>query len=187
MDWKAVREFGISFAIIRLGYGKGHLDSAFYRHVNGALAAGLDIGIYYYSYALTEEEARAEAWFTSQVLLDCGLYPGRLAMDSWFDMEDADGYKARHGVTEADTVTALCQSYVEEMHRQGYVCGIYANYDWLIHRIQREKLSPYLSYWCAQWGPHCDFSGATLWQYTDRLDIDGRLFDGNRETVGSEP
>ena len=49
VNWQIVKNKGMEFAIIRLGYGSGHLDSEFYRNVNGALAAGLKIGIYYYS------------------------------------------------------------------------------------------------------------------------------------------
>ena len=152
LDWKAIKDWGISFAILRLGYGKGHLDRRFYENINGVLAAGLQAGVYYYSYALTVEEARDEARFTAYVLKDCGITPDRLAVGTWFDMEDADGWKER---------------------------GIYANYDWLIHRIDREKLSHYTFYWCAQWAPHCDLPGAAIWQYTDRLDVCGRVFDGN--------
>lgn len=179
LDWKEIREYGISFAMIRLGYGKGHLDSAFYRNVNGAIAAGLYIGIYYYSYALSVEEAQEEARFTWQVLEDGGLTAARLPMECWLDMEDADGFKARHGADGAPLVTALCQAYVEEMNRAGYSCGIYASYDWLMHRIRTEELSPYLSYWCAQWGRHCDFPQASIWQYTDHLGVNGRNLDGN--------
>ena len=50
VNWQIVKNKGIEFAIIRLGYGSGHLDGEFYRNFNGALAAGLKIGIYYYSY-----------------------------------------------------------------------------------------------------------------------------------------
>ena len=48
IDWREVRDAGIEFAIIRLGYGRGHLDSRFYENVNGAINAGLSIGVYYY-------------------------------------------------------------------------------------------------------------------------------------------
>ena len=179
LDWKEIREYGISFAMIRLGYGKGHLDSRFYENVNGAIAAGLYIGIYYYSYALSVEEAQAEARFTWQVLSDCGLTAARLPMECWLDMEDADGYKARYGALDSSLITSMCEAYISEMNRNGYNCGVYASYDWLIHRIRTEELSPYMSYWCAQWGRHCDFSKASIWQYTDHLDVDGRLLDGN--------
>ena len=48
IDWQAVKEAGVEFAIVRLGYGNRHLDSCFYDNVNGALDAGLDIGVYSY-------------------------------------------------------------------------------------------------------------------------------------------
>lgn len=179
LDWKAIKDWGISFAILRLGYGKGHLDGRFYENINGALAAGLKVGTYYYSYALTVEEARDEARFTAYVLKDCGITAERLPVGAWFDMEDADGWKERHGMPGNKTITAMCGAYMKEMNREGYLSGIYANYDWLIHRIDRDALSPYTFYWCAQWAPHCDLPGTAIWQYTDRLEVCGRVFDGN--------
>lgn len=74
MDWEEIRRAGISFAIIRLGWGRGHLDRLFYEHINGALAAGLSVGVYYYSYADTPKAAENEVWFTVHVLTDCGLF-----------------------------------------------------------------------------------------------------------------
>lgn len=64
IDWEEIRRAGIAFAIIRLGWGRGHLDRLFYEHINGALAAGLSVGVYYYSYADTPKAAEDEAWFT---------------------------------------------------------------------------------------------------------------------------
>lgn len=61
VDWNAVKAAGMDFAIIRLGFGNRHLDTNFYENVNGALAVGLKIGVYYYSYALDEPAARSEA------------------------------------------------------------------------------------------------------------------------------
>ena len=60
IDWAEIRRAGIAFAIIRLGWGRGHLDSLFYEHINGALAAGLPVGVYYYSYADTPKAAENE-------------------------------------------------------------------------------------------------------------------------------
>lgn len=75
IDWEEIRRAGIAFAIIRLGWGRGHLDRLFYEHINGALAAGLPVGVYYYSYADTPKAAEDEARFTVHVLADCGLSP----------------------------------------------------------------------------------------------------------------
>lgn len=78
LNWPLLKKQGLSFVILRLGWGAGHLDSRFYEYANGVLAAGLDLGVYYYSYALTEDAARAEARFTAAVLKDCGISQDRL-------------------------------------------------------------------------------------------------------------
>ena len=97
INWEAVKAAGVKFAIIRLGYGNCHLDSMFYENINGAIDAGLDVGVYYYSYALDEDMALNEARFLIETLEDAGLYNEKLPMGIWLDMEDADGYKSRHG------------------------------------------------------------------------------------------
>lgn len=101
LSWQSLKRQGASFVIVRLGWGKGHLDSRFYEQVNGVLAAGLELGIYYYSYALTGEEAAEEARFTAAVLKDCGLSKDRLPAGCWLDMEDADGIK-KGGASQAE-------------------------------------------------------------------------------------
>ena len=73
IDWKAVKDDGIDFAMIRLGLGSKNgsgfrLDPYFEKNVGGALDAGINIGCYFYSYALTIEEAREEAQYVVDVL-----------------------------------------------------------------------------------------------------------------------
>ena len=63
-----MKENGIEFAIIRLGYGRGHLDTLFYKNVNEALEVGLKIGVYYYSYALNRVGAWEEASYMMHIL-----------------------------------------------------------------------------------------------------------------------
>ena len=180
IDWKAMKAWGVAFAVLRLGYGRGHLDSMFYENINGTLAAGIPAGIYYYSYGLTVEAVRQEAEFTVAVLRDCGVWPSLLPLGTWLDMEDADGWKAAHGMPDTGTITAMCRTYTEVLQGWGYDSGVYASYDWLTHRIQRRALPSDMRYWCAQWGPSCDVPEAMLWQYTDRLIVGGKVFDGNR-------
>lgn len=98
VNWQEVRDAGIEFAIIRLGYGRGHLDSQFYHNVNGALNAGISIGVYYYSYAQNCNDAIEEAAFATHILNDCGLVPARLTMGLWYDAEEAPllGHTTNH-------------------------------------------------------------------------------------------
>lgn len=179
VNWQAVKNAGLEFAVVRLGFGTRHLDSLFYENVNGALAAGLKIGVYFYSYALTEQMAKEEARFMLEVLKDGGLTPDKLEAGVWYDMEDADGYKARFGVTDRTVITAMCSAFIVECNKAGYNCGIYANLDWLENKINTGLLADYVPYWCAQWGKRCDWPHAKMWQYTDKLSIGGVQFDGN--------
>lgn len=179
VDWQAVAAAGMQFAIIRIGYGAGHLDSEFYHNVNGALSAGLRIGVYHYSYALTPAQAQTEAEFVVNTLQACGLNPDKLQMGIWFDMEDADGYKKRHGLPDRQIITAMCSDFICTCNRHGYSCGVYANLEWLEYKIATEQLAGYVPYWCAQWGARCDWPNAKMWQYTDCYYIGSKAFDGN--------
>lgn len=179
IDWAAIKAAGIEFVIVRLGYGRGHLDSNFFDNINGAMTQGLKVGVYYYSYALNEEDAKAEGEFLVQTLKDYGLMPSDLAMGCWFDMEDADEWKTHHGFPDAQTITNMCSEFICECNRNGYSCGIYASLDWLCNFIHTEQLADYVPYWCAQWGNSCDWSKAAIWQYTEKLYINGQQFDGN--------
>lgn len=179
VNWQAVKDAGIDFAIIRLGYGNKHLDGRFYENINSAIAAGLQIGVYYYSYALTVEAAKAEADFAIDILKDCGIDPEDLEMGVWFDMEDADGYKRENGMPDNQTITDMCSAFIVECNKVGYSCGVYANLDWLENKIYTTQLADYVPYWCAQWGSKCDWPNAKMWQYTDKLRIGGKYFDGN--------
>lgn len=179
INWKAVADAGVTFAIIRLGYGNGHLDSRFYENYNGALEAGLKVGVYYYSYALDERMAWEEVDFMLSILEDAGIEPEDLTMGCWMDMEDADGYKRRHGSLNRGLITNMCFEFVLECNRRGYNCGVYANLDWLVNRIDTSVFADYVPFWVAQWGDHCSFARASIWQHTDQFMIGDDAFDGD--------
>lgn len=182
VNWLEVARSGVEFAIIRLGYGNRHLDSAFYENINGAINAGLKVGVYYYSYALNEESAVEEAKFLLSILKDGGLTPDKLPMGVWFDMEDADHYKANRGLYPMENrqlITNMCSRFIVECNKENYSCGIYASYDWLENVIDTNQLADYVPYWVAQWSDRCDFYGASMWQFTDSYEIGGKLFDAN--------
>ncbi len=178
INWLALKEAGVDFAIVRLGYGNRHLDSRFYANVNGALDAGLAIGVYYYSYALDADAAEREAHFVVDTLKDCGLTMDKLSIGVWFDMEDADGYKRRYSVTDSETLTDMCITFASVCEIRGYKCGVYASYDWLENHLDTEAFVG-IPIWCAQWDEDCDREETAIWQFTDAWEIDGQAFDGN--------
>lgn len=179
VDWGAVKANGFDFAIIRIGYGRGHIDSEFYNNVNGAITAGLLIGVYHYSYALTEEHAQEEAEFVINTLNDAGLSMDKLPMGVWFDMEDADDYKANRGMPTSQELTNICSVFINSLWNAGYTnTGLYANYDWLTNILDVSQLGG-CAIWCAQLNNQCDYEGANLWQYTFSENIEGKEFDAD--------
>ncbi|MDU3553556.1 MAG: GH25 family lysozyme [Bacteroides caccae] len=179
VDWGAVKANGFDFAIIRIGYGRGNLDSEFYNNVNGAINAGLAIGIYHYSYAMNEENAADEAEFVLNTLNDAGLTADKLPMGVWFDMEDADDYKANRGTPTSQQLTNICSVFINKLWQAGYVnTGLYASYDWLVNVLDISQLGG-CAIWCAQLNNQCDYEGANLWQYTFSENIEGKEFDAD--------
>lgn len=171
VDWQAVVAAGIEFVIIRCSYGLQSKDELFVQNVAGAKAAGLKVGAYHYSYALTIEDSIQEAANCREVIESTGQL---LEMPVFFDMEDADEYKKRKGFSFAPVeITAMCRAFIENI---GLDCGIYASYSWLTDYIDWCSIG--CAVWNAQWGRNDDIKGY-MWQYTDSLEINGRLFDGN--------
>lgn len=172
VDWRAVKKAGMDFAICRTGYGKTGVDESFAANVAGAHKAGLICGAYHYSYALNPDDAVAEAEFCKRIIGDSGVL---LELPVWFDMEDADDYKHRHGFDfTRQNVTDICRAFLDAI--KPLDCGVYASYSWLEKYIDWRDLG--CAVWNAQWGHH-DFLKGYMWQFTDVLNIGGELFDGN--------
>ena len=173
VDWYELKNAGIEFAICRTGYGKsGGFDETFQCNVAGAHAAGLLCGAYHYSYALNPDDAVAEAHFCKRIIDDSGVL---LELPVWFDMEDADGYKRRHGFSfTRRNITSICRAFLDTI--KPLDCGVYASYSWFENYIDWHDLG--CSVWNAQWSSK-DFLQGYMWQYTDALQIGGKIFDGN--------
>lgn len=172
VDWQAVKDAGIEFAICRSSYGKSGIDETFQRNVEEAHAVGLICGAYHYSYALTPSDAVNEALFCKKVIADSGVL---LELPVWFDMEDADNWKARHGFSfTRRNITNICKAFLDNI--KPLDCGIYASCSWLEDYIDWRSLG--CAVWNAQWGKR-DFLQAMMWQYTNKLMINGEPFDGN--------
>ena len=179
VNWSSIISNGYQFAIPRIGYGRGNLDSQFYNNINGAIDTGLKVGVYHYSYALTQDHAQQEAEFVVDTLMSSGLTPDKLPLGVWFDMEDADGYKERHGVLNNQELTNLCSVFINQLWSAGYIkTGLYANLDWLVNCLYPEQLGG-CAIWCAQYNNTCDYPGANIWQYTQSEYIEGKQFDAN--------
>lgn len=177
VNWDAVKSAGVKFAMIRVGYGKSNIDREFYRNVNGALSHGLKIGIYHYSYALSTPDAEKEADFVIKTMVDAGL-SAKKVIGVYYDMEDADGYKSKHGMPSRQALTNFCSIAVNKFWKHGYVAGVYCNKDWYRNKLYFDQLGG-CALWLAEPGKAKPSIKCNVWQYTFTEKIEGKTFDGD--------
>lgn len=174
IDWNVVKESGIEFAIIRLGYrgygaeGRLVLDERFEQNIKGAQAAGLKTGVYFFSQAVSDKEAKEEAEFVLQTL------EGRkLELPVVFDTEEIKGDTARTDENTREQFTDNCIIFCDRIEEAGYETMIYANMKWMAFTLYMEELTGY-DIWYADYEntPQCpyDFS---VWQYSESGSVPG--------------
>lgn len=175
------------FVIIRVGYGHFHLDEKFERNVNECKRLGIPFGVYHYSYALNEADAEAEA---RGVLNAIAKYKNDIKVGVWFDMEDADGYKEKHGLKFSNsTIAPICYKFCKMIEDAGYYAGIYTSSSWLDYV---KGLNDRFDKWVASWGKndgtqHTNTSKyGTIQQYTSKpLDKNTMYADISRYSRGN--
>ena len=171
IDWQAVADAGVEFAIVRVGYrgysdGEIFADSMAMENLRGALDAGLDVGVYFFSQAVTEQEAREEAWFVLDTIDGLPIrYP------VLFDWEGvADDVARTDGITGPE-MTQFAQAFCEEVDRAGYTAGVYFNQSYGYNSFDLRALNRY-EFWLAEYAEAQSFAyEVQLWQY----DYQGRV------------
>lgn len=150
IDFKKVKADGIEFIIPRCGYGKSNKDSKFSEYVAGAIAAGIEVpGIYHFSYALNEENAREEARQAVKFAQEAGLPKETII---FFDLEyDSVDYAKRYAVNlDKARCIAHTNAFCQEVQNHGYRTGIYANQDYLNRMYDDTTIKKYI-FWYANW------------------------------------
>ena len=181
IDWQQVKQAGVNFVIIRIGYrgyGSGTLvqDPLFEQHFTNARNAGLKVGVYFFSQAVNENEAREEAQGCWYVLNGRGLdYP------IYFDSEASgasNGGGRADGLGQADR-TKCAIAFCEEVKALGYQPGVYASTQWFRKRLDLSQLTGY-SIWNAHYNVASSPIACNLWQgscsarisgYSGQLDV----------------
>ena len=131
INWAAVKTSGVEFAILRAGYGMydSQKDARFETNYNGAKAAGVPVGAYWYSYAKNTEEAKREAETCLKAIAG-----KQFDFPIYFDIEDNSQAALGKG-----TITDLCIAFCERIEQAGYFAGIYASTDWFLNRIDKNR------------------------------------------------
>ncbi len=172
IDWKKVKAAGIDFALIRVGfrgYGTAKLvmDVQFEKNIAGANAAGVDCGVYFFTQAITEEEAREEARYTLNAIKNYTVsYPVII------DTELVGDPSARANSLSAKQRTDIVNAFCDEVRKGGYYPMVYADKGWLTYNLEASRLTA--DVWLAQYNSTVTYTGEyKIWQYTSSGRVDG--------------
>ena len=170
IDWNAVKNSGVQYVILRCGYrgsASGVLveDQKFKRNIQGATAAGLKVGIYFFSQAVNEVEAVEEASMTLSLIKNY-----RITYPVYIDVESANG--RADGISKAAR-TSVINAFCQTIRNSGYTPGLYANKNWLTEKINTGALGG-CKIWLAQYVAAPTYGGRyEMWQYSSRGSIAG--------------
>ena len=175
LDWAAIKAQGVDFAILKAGSTASGKDPVFEMNYTDAKAAGIDLGVYFYTYAQTLDQVSADltnllSWLEGKQL----EYP------VYFDLEDPS--LENLGI---DLLTEMCTLFINTMRNNGYYGALYSNNNWLTNHLDGDAMKEYCDIWYARyphnnptsldeafaWNPDRYGSQLGLWQYSQQ----GRL------------
>lgn len=176
IDWAKVKEAGVQFAMIRAGYGANNIDAQFKRNLSECNRLGIPCGVYWFSYAYTEEMARKEAEHCLTA-----IKPYKLDYPVAFDFEyDSVSYAAKKGVSMTKSLASkLVTAFCGTVEKAGYYAMNYANADYQANYFDNGVKKAY-DLWLAQWPKRPDLSALPdcgIWQYSSTGTVPG--IDGN--------
>lgn len=167
IDWNLVKQDGIDFAMIRVGYrgytaGTIEADATYIQNIEGAVAAGIQVGVYFFSQAISPEEAKEEAQFVLDAIAG---YP--ITMPVAFDWERIDDIEGARTDDVTGTVLTECAlAFCQVIQDAGYEPAVYfyrrlGYYEYNLEKIQ------HLKFWVAAVGDEIDFYyDHYMWQYS---------------------
>lgn len=167
IDWCKVKNSGVQGVIIRCGYGRDfqkYDDKLYKANIEGALAVGLKVGVYLYSYAKDNDAARSEAAHALRLIEP---YKDKITLPIYYDLEEPGTEK---GAKERAVI------FCETIKAKGYTVGVYANIDWWREYLNGlEQYTKWVASWRSSGKPENKpaISNMDLWQYYAYGTVDG--------------
>lgn len=172
IDWEKVKDAGIEYAIIRCGYrgassGSLVIDPNFTENIEGAIAADIPVGVYFFTQAVTESEAVEEASMVIHLIEEYDVdYP------VFLDSESAGG-KGRADDLSVEQRTTVHNAFLRTIAAAGYETGVYGSRNWLEKQLDMERLSDYNT-WLAEYTEAPGYPEYYhIWQYTSKGTVPG--------------
>ena len=177
IDWNKAKAAGVDFAIIRIGFrgygeaGRMQPDDWFVRNIEAAKAAGVMVGVYFFSQALNTFEARAEAKYTLDLL---GDYELDLPIFMDYEFSPVSSGRFTSGTITKIQATANVRAFCDFIQLSGYQAGLYANLNFLNKTVDGEVLGQEYPIWVAQYYNTCNYDYEyDYWQYSSGGNVNG--------------
>ncbi|MCH5267907.1 MAG: hypothetical protein J1E62_06135 [Lachnospiraceae bacterium] len=177
IDWKKVAAAGVEYAIIRVGYrgyGSGTLveDPRYERNIKGALENGIAVGLYFFTEAKTNKEAKEEADFCLKLAKDYDITLP-IAFDYEYQYVNGKNVSRKYGLSKAKA-TSNCRVFCDTIYEGGYTPMIYANISDLTNTIDGAALEKDYMVWLANYTTKTSYTGLyDIWQYSSSGSVDG--------------
>lgn len=173
IDWAKVAADGVKFAFIRVGnrgYGTGAIveDAQFEANIKGAISNGIQVGVYFFSQAINEEEAKEEAAFVLEKIA-----PYKVQCPVVIDVEKVADSEARMNQISLEQRTANTLVFLETVKAAGYEVMLYHNMEMGTVMLDMEQFEEY-SKWFAYYNKEIYYPYVfDVWQYSDKGKVDG--------------
>lgn len=169
IDWEKVKASGIDGVMIRAGYGRNNIDKQFVRNITECNRLGIPCGVYWFSYAYTEEMAKKEAEYCLEA-----IKPYKVELPVCFDFEyDSVTYAKKQGVkVDKNLATALVHAFCKVVEDAGYYVMNYANLDYLRNYFDDSvnRYGLWLAWYSNAEKPTVD---CDIWQYSSKGKVNG--------------
>ena len=175
-NWQQIKAAGVTHVILRCGYstlsnGTHNVDSTFANNINGAYNAGIKVGVYYYSTAVSAAEAQSEAQYTASII---SPYKRMISLPVAFDYETGGRLTSK---VMKSVGTSSCIAYCDTIKAAGYTPMVYANYNTLSNFIDYRTLQSKYKIWLANYttnGVATSYAGDYyMWQYSSSGKVNG--------------
>ena len=160
INWSQVAADDVSFVMLGTR-SKGVVDPYFHRNIQQASAAGVKVGVYIYSLAVTVEMAEAEADFVLDLIHD---YP--VSYPVAFDMEDST-----QGNLSKEELAAIANAFCKKISDSGYYPIVYANENWLKNKLDMSLMD--YPVWVARYSARPSYQNPVMWQATSTGSVKG--------------
>ena len=165
VNMKLAKQNGMDFVILKAGSGYSGEDSKFQQNYRNAKAAGLNVGAYWYSYAMSVEEAKEEAVRFMKI-----LGKKQFEYPVYLDFEDPSQRRI-----PTKTKTDMAIAFMSILEKNGYYTGLYSSGYWINNQFEKNRLKDY-DIWIAHWhvtSPNCFTPDYGMWQFTNKSKIKG--------------